>query len=118
VRLQGKKTLSTPVDAAGRFLPMAPTRVAGGFRARQVAISVSCRSARDWWQKAGRLDICRNLPRSTGGTLEVVFATHFVPLGTPPVLFDLGDSPIDITRLVFAPSRWLSEAVVEIWSAS
>jgi len=118
VKLQRKTTLSTPVDVAGRFRPMAPARVAGGFRARQVAISVSCRSARDWWQKAGRLDICRNLPRSTGGTLEVVFATHFVPLGTPPVLFDLGDRAIDITRLVFAPSRWLPEAIVEIWSVS
>lgn len=116
MKLQGKTTLSTPVDAAGRFVPLTPARVGGGFRARQLAISVNCRAARPWWQKAGRLDVCVKLPRSTGGLLEVVIDSRFVPLGTPPVLIDLGAVPVQISRLVFAPSRWLPEAVVEIWS--
>ncbi len=118
MKLQRKTTLSTPVDVAGRFVPMAPARVGGGFSARQVAISVSCRSARPWWQKAGRIDVCTNVPKSKGGSLEVIAHSCFVPLGTPPLLIDLGASPLQISRLIFAPSRWLPEAIVEVWSST
>lgn len=41
MKLQGRTTLSTPVDVAGRFTPLVPARVGGGFRARQLAVSVS-----------------------------------------------------------------------------
>lgn len=41
----------------------------------------------------------------------------FVPLGTSPLLIDLGAAPIQISRLIFAPSRWLPEAIVEVWSS-
>ena len=95
---------------------MAPARVGGGFNARQVAISVSCQSAQPWWQQAGRLDVTTKVARSGGSAFEVVLKSVSVPLGAVPLLVDLGAEPVQVSRLIFAPHRWLAAVSVEVWS--
>ena len=115
-RLRGKTPLVAQVDKAGRFSPLTPSRVGGGFSARQLAVAVTSRSAQPWWQQAGRLDVITKFVRSGGSAFEVVLKSVSVPLGAVPLLIDLGAEPVQVTRLIFAPHRWLPAVTVEVWS--